>query len=332
MKALLETPPISRKEAGLTRATRRARSKPLLLKKILVPLDFSRASIEAVRYAAGIAAEFGAEIHLVHVQSDDEFALAATAVGLLMNCDAAMRLAQKHLRELPAKHEIRFRIDHCHVRCGRPFQEICKVADSIAADLIVLPTRGHSGLKRIMLGSTAERVVRYAKCPVLIPRGKDFRRGALDCEHGEFVVRKILVPLDFSNCSLIGVKYAAALARRFQAKLCLFHAVFPYNALMSPDGAVNALAAVDQLESAASEEMKLLKKRAWLRDLEIETRIGVGYAVDQIVAQTAREEFDLVVSATHGRTGFKHAVIGSVAEHILRYAECPVMIVPSKGA
>ena len=80
------------------------------------------------------------------------------------------------------------------------------VADKIGADLIVLPTRGHSGLKRIALGSTAERVVRHARCPVLIPRGKKFKAVTWNGKPaGKFEVRKILAPVDFSDCSLAGV-------------------------------------------------------------------------------------------------------------------------------
>ena len=335
MKTRLERPKRSRTQPGIARnnrVARRVRPKQLLIKKILVPVDFSRPSIEAVKYATSIAAEFGAELHLVYVHSDDEPGVVSPPMGLLMTCDEAIRSAQKHLRELPAKHEIRFRVDHCHVVCGRPFEEICKLAETIAADLIVLPTRGNSGLKRLVLGSTAERVVRFAKCPVLIPRGKKFRLGALDCEHADFVVAKILVPLDFSQCSLVGLDYAAVLARHFSAKLCLFHAVFPYDRMIAPDSIGNVLTATDQLVDVANEQMILLKTRTSLRDLEIETRVAVGYPVDQIVSQTGNDEFNLIISTTHGRAGFTHALIGSVAEHIVRYAECPVLIVPATGA
>ena len=100
----------------------------------------------------------------------------------------------------------------------------------IEADLIVLPTRGLSRLKHVLLGSTAERVVRYAPCPVLIPRGAGFKSITWNGAAGTtgFKLRKILVPVDFSNCSLAGVKYAARLAKDTGATLRLFHVVFPY--------------------------------------------------------------------------------------------------------
>ena len=70
--------------------------------------------------------------------------------------------------------------DFCHLCTGRPYEEICKLAREIAADLIVMPTRGYSGLKRVLLGSTTERVIRHAPCPVLVLRGVvRYRKGWL---------------------------------------------------------------------------------------------------------------------------------------------------------
>ena len=67
----------------------------------------------------------------------------------MLNCADAIAYMQDRLAEIERKHDVRFWPDNCHVVSGRPFEEICRLAREIEADLIVLPTRGHSGLKRV---------------------------------------------------------------------------------------------------------------------------------------------------------------------------------------
>ena len=133
--------------------------------KILVPLDFSPASMEALDYAVSMAKQFHASIHLVHVYPPDE-ASAAGAGHLLFESAEAIERLNEELTGIYRKHAPTFRPENCHICSGRPYEETVRVAREIDADLIVLSTRGHSGLKHLLLGSTAERVVRNAPCPV----------------------------------------------------------------------------------------------------------------------------------------------------------------------
>ena len=189
----------ARRAAKLTAKTP-DREQSLQIKSILVPLDFSRASMQALKYTIPLAEEFKATIHLVHVQPADELTAISRAGHLMLNCADAIALMQDRLAEVQEKHDVRFWPDNCHVVSGKPFVEICKLARELDVDLIVLPTRGHSGLKRVALGSTAERVVRHAPCPVLIPRGKKFKAAIGDGEPaGKFSLRQVLVPVDFSR-------------------------------------------------------------------------------------------------------------------------------------
>jgi nucleotide-binding universal stress UspA family protein len=309
-------------------------SDTLEIRTILVPLDFSHASMRAVTYVIPLAEEFKAAVHLVHVQPSDDLTEISQAGHLMLDWADAIAFMQDRLAEVQEKHDVQFWPDNCHVVSGRPFEEICKVADKISADLIVLPTRGHSGLKRMALGSTAERVVRHARCPVLIPRGKKFNAAVASGEpDGKFSLRQVLVPVDFSECSLAGVKYAARLAKRSGAKLHLFHAVFPYAQMIAVDRMGGELTPLLQSAKANAEEaMQKLRQSLFLRGISCETEIRTGPAIDEICAASGRDNVDLVVTSTHGRGGFSHALMGSVAEHIVRYAECPVLVVPSRGS
>ncbi len=289
--------------------------------------------MEALKYAIPLAEQFKAALHLVHVQPSDSLTEIAQAGHLMLNCADAIALMQDRLAEVEEKHDIRFWPDNCHVVSGRPFEEIVKLAHKLEADLIVLPTRGYSGLKHVLLGSTAERVVRHAPCPVLVLRGAKYR-AALNRKAGRGGLKPgaILVPVDFSKCALAGAKYAARLAQSTGATLRLLHVVYPYAQSFGMERAgADATPLIETAKAAAREQMSELTQMNFLRGILCETEVRIGPAIDEICGQSGQPGIDLVVTSTHGRSGVKRALLGSVAEHVVRYAECPVLTVPSRG-
>ena len=307
------------------------RDKPLEFKidKILVPLDFSPASMEALGYAVSLAKQFHAAIHLVHVYPSDEASSVPGAGHLLFQSAEAIERLNEELTGIHSKHVPTFRPESCHIRGGRPYEQIVTVARELDADLIVISTRGHSGLKHLLLGSTAERVVRNAPCPVLVTRKRKQKSKA----NSKTFVRTILVPTDFSQCSLAGTEYAAFLARTVGATLRFFHAMYPYTNYVFIDRAgVRLSGLAEAVEQTARQEMDALKKMDFLRGVAVQTELLPGLAADEICAAAGEPDVDLIVTSTHGRTGLKHVLIGSVAEHVARYAERPVLVVPSRHA
>jgi nucleotide-binding universal stress UspA family protein len=135
----------------------------------LVPLDFSGKSRQAFRCAVPLAEKFGARLILIHVLPLPTFD--AVELGIpLPDQRASRRAAHERLRAtardaLPAALPV-----SCHVLLGHAATEIVAAARRHRADLIVLSTKGRSGLRRLVLGSTAESVVRHAHCPVLAVR------------------------------------------------------------------------------------------------------------------------------------------------------------------
>jgi nucleotide-binding universal stress UspA family protein len=300
------------------------------LEKILVPVDFSPASVEALEYAVSLAKQFRAAIHLVHVYPPDEASSVPSAGHLLFESAEAIERLNEELTGIHRKHVPMFRPDNCHIRRGRPHEEIVRLAREIDADLIALSTRGHSGLKHLLLGSTAERVVRNAPCPVLVVRKPKQKSKAAT---KSFAIRTILVPTDFSQCSLAGTAYAAFLARKLGATLRLFHAIYPYTNYVFVDRAgVRLSGLAEAVEETTRQEMDALKQMDFMRSLTVQVATLPGFAVDEICAAAGEPDVDLIVTSTHGRTGLKHALIGSVAEHVVRYAERPVLVVPSHHA
>jgi nucleotide-binding universal stress UspA family protein len=148
----------------------RAVASPLRIKNILVPIDFSECSVKALRYAVPLAKEHNAAITLAYVVSG------ITAVGEYGGIDYAaltkeMREHAERQLAVLAVDEVRGTVASDTVVCtGSPAVEIVTIAKKLPADMIIISTHGRGGLKHVLLGSVAERVVRHAPCPVLVVR------------------------------------------------------------------------------------------------------------------------------------------------------------------
>jgi nucleotide-binding universal stress UspA family protein len=286
--------------------------------------------MEALDYAVSLAKQFHAAVHLVHVYPPDEASSVPGAGHLLLQSAEAIERLNEELTGIHRKHVPTFRPENCYIRRGKPYEEIVRLAREIDADLIALSTRGHSGLKHLLLGSTAERVVRNAPCPVLVVRK---RKKKSKTASESFAIRTILNPVDFSTCSLAGTQYAAFLAKNVRSTLRLFHVTYPYVEYVFVDRAgVRLSGLIEAVQEEARQEMDALKQMDFLREVPVQTEIRAGHAAEEICKAAGQPDIDLIVTSTHGRTGLKHALIGSVAEHVVRYAERPVVVVPSYHA
>jgi len=149
-------------------------SSPIPIRHILVPIDFSDYSKNALRYAVSMAEQYSASIHLIYVIEPMIYP-ADLGFGQVVMPGVEEELRMKSENELQGLLEREIG-SHVHgdaiVRLGRPHQEILTEAEEKNIDLIILATHGHSGVEQILFGSTAMRVVRLAKCPVLIMRPK----------------------------------------------------------------------------------------------------------------------------------------------------------------
>ena len=140
---------------------------PFKLKEILVPVDFSECSQKALQYAIPFAKQFGAQLTLLHVVQPYPAVPEMAPVDIESIQDAKQKLV-----------ETKAAIDkgisaRAQVRVGNPPAEIVDAATQGGSDLIILSTHAHTGLARVFLGSTAEKVVRQAPCPVLVVREQE---------------------------------------------------------------------------------------------------------------------------------------------------------------
>jgi nucleotide-binding universal stress UspA family protein len=143
------------------------------IQSILVPSDFSEPSKAALQYAMRLAEQFGAKLALLHVVEPvgtPDFAY----YPLMMENDKVMAKAKEELNEVAARNGLNSKlIGKTLVRHGTAFHEIAQAAALLKVDLIVIATHGYKGLKHVLLGSTTERVVRHAPCPVLVVRNRE---------------------------------------------------------------------------------------------------------------------------------------------------------------
>jgi nucleotide-binding universal stress UspA family protein len=313
--------------------TKSAASKPLEIDNVLVPIDFSPPSLEAVEFALPLLKRFGAKLHLVHVFAPDYPLGTMAAMPLIVPELEVGRSVGHHLKDVARKHGFELRRGNIHALKGRPFQEICELARKIDIDLIVISTRGNTGIKHLLLGSTAERVVRYSPCPVLVVRGhtqtkKASRNGK--SPRRALAFHKILVPIDFSECSMKGLDYAKALAKQFGSTLVLLHSVHLECYVATDEYArYDFPLLMQQTEKAAQQQMRNLVRKTDWEGLKVEISLAIGHAGLEICDRAQDRQADVIVTSTHGTTGLKHFLLGSTAEYVVRHAQCPVLVVPN---
>lgn len=280
-----------------------------MFKTILVPLDGSPLGEKALPVAATLAK--AAQAHLVLMQ----------AAGL--HLDEA-RLYLEHL----ARH---WQADGLPVEvtvAWEPAAEaIVSQIRSQPADLVVMSTHGRSGLSRMVFGSVAEAVVTHSPAPVLLVRAtKDMPRLA-GAPHPT-----ILVPLDGSEFAETALPYASVLARHLDATLILLHIV-PEPIDFSIFNA-NTQQLLDDIEKIYQRQRRYAQRHldqvaAHLvkTEVRVQTCVGRGAASHEILAYCDKQGVDLVVMATHGRTGVGRVVMGSVALSVLEHGHLPALLV-----
>lgn len=296
-----------------------------LITKILLATDFSDCAALAQDYALLLASAWKAELAILHVLEfqpgmDPELPVNRVYLEQLRK-DADAQLSQ--LRAQLTRRGLRGESRHV---TGIPSLRIAEEAAEAGADLVVLGTHGRSGLAHVLLGSTAERVVASAPCPVLTVRMQRAQpRSSADAPAA--AIRRLLVPVDFSDHSLEALEYAASVATQFHAALTLVHVMEPaaygldFTLALGTDGPT----------SKARLEARLAELTAPLvaQGLAVDHLVRGGTPADSILGWTSHQPYDLIIMGTHGRRGLSHLAAGSVAEAVLRRAPCPVLTVKS---
>lgn len=298
-----------------------------MIKRVLVPVDFSKSALKALDYALGVAKAFKAEVVVLHVvepvyYSAPDLTGGAETMAALM--DEQRRLGRQQLLRLEqhyAKAGTRLR---GVLQTGTAYRAIGDAAQALKADLIVMGTHGRGGFDRLVLGSVTEKVLRKATGPVLTvpPAVTSAPDGAIA------PFKNILCAIDFSPASLRALTYALSLAQESGKRLILLH-VFDWPVDRPMPGGLGPELAEYRRHSQEQAERELHAAvpeaaRAWCECTEV-TAVGRPH---ETITRIARERgADLIVLGVHGRNAVELALFGSTTHQVVRHATCPVLTI-----
>jgi nucleotide-binding universal stress UspA family protein len=273
------------------------------MKKILVPVDFSIPSENALKVAAKLAIKNKAELHILHV-----IELAESLFGteqFNVNDEQIlffMKMANKKFIEFLDKDYLKDITTVEHVEPGSTSRIISEVVEKNDIDMVVIGSSGASGLEEIVIGSNTEKVVRFSKVPVMVIKN----------ELKDINIKNAVFASNFELENMEAYQTAKAFVDSFKAKMQLLYVNLPGNQFYST--------------TEIQEHM-----RTFLNKMEVPlTRDNIeiynDYSLEQGVLNGARSlKADLIIIPTHGRKGISHFFNGSVGEDVVNHSELPVL-------
>jgi nucleotide-binding universal stress UspA family protein len=289
---------------------------------ILFPTDFSDVAEGAFSHAAHLALQHNATIHVFNVVGPE--AEEAPNPMDFLSVDPAAEDAVQHVEVQTVTQECgTVPIIYAQTDSDSPPDAIVDRADEYDIDLVVMGTHGRRGMERLLSGSVSEEVVRRAPCPVFTVLARD--------ENGTGPqIDRVLAPVDLSDQSELVLNHAVALAESYAAPLDLLHVV-EEAAYPNVYGLDPLTPALPNVQDRAREALETLASDIDLRTDPVNVHVLAGNAARDIVEFAEEQAADLIVMATHGRTGLERFLIGSVAEKVVRRAPCPVFTLKSFG-
>lgn len=299
-------------------------------RRIAVGIDFSEFSDVALEQATWLAGKSESELVLVHVGAPplpgtgsllpsvrvwEKIIEQRTAEEGLKAKNLAKKIAEQGV---PATH---------HIVDGDPAEELAKVAEEERAELIVVGTHGLTGAQFFLLGSAAQGVVRQATCNVMVARN------AGDWSEGP---KRILVATDFTDYAEHALQAAIEMAPD-DASIDIVHCwQVPIPAappVAHGSGSASLATLAKDLEAYAEQRGKELLEKYGSDRVKLSFEALAGPAGATVIDHSKREEgrYDLIVTGSHGRRGFRRFFLGSVAEKVVRHAPCSVLVVHSQA-
>ncbi len=323
----------------------------LRIERILVPIDFSPVSRVSTLYAIDVARIFNAELILLHVVSTSSFSgrllfpqgMSSKETRILTEEESQQckTVLDEFLAQLPLK-GIRYSV---HVEKGIPFLRILNAIRQTDPSVLVMGTHGATGFEHMIIGGTAERVIRKAGCPVLTlkPEGfETFFRKILDGARlfeskakeekrapnaYTFPPRKVLYPTDFSEISEQALDYAVFIAQKANAQLIVLHAT---SSQEEPSGRADqgseSTSAIVQEVSAKMDDV-LEEIKALFSQLKVVPKVVPLRPASAILSTAIKESVDIIVMGTHGWSSLGLLLSTSTTDRVIRDAPCPVLTI-----
>jgi nucleotide-binding universal stress UspA family protein len=293
------------------------------MKTIIVPLDGSDVSEQAIEMGLSLARAWNAPLSLVHVL-EEPMLLDLLPGPALPDRDAA----EAYLREVASNIQIGITVS-THVLRGNPAAAIRDLIEGEPESVVAMTTHGRSGLRRLF-GSVARTVVHEALVPVALLRAPATARSRQ--------LQSILVPLDASSFSETALPVAVDLARRTGATLGLVHVCEPF--WVAPGlASIPELAQVNAARMSDIERESLNDARVYLdqragdlraEGIRVVWEVRFGRPADEIMRAAETTGADLIVMATHDRRGLQRLRLGSVTTEVIQHGPTPVLTIPPR--
>jgi nucleotide-binding universal stress UspA family protein len=306
----------------------------LMFKRLLVPLDGSKLAEIALPYAEELAIHLGSEVILINVRMPSEAPDNPEHKVYIGKLVATVEQDIKKSRALPPGETVKVASDIIGSSglLTHPAEQILDYAEKENISLIVMATHGRTGIRRWMLGSTANKVARASKCPVMLIRAS--------AKIPESVrLGKILVPLDGSKQSEVVLAYIENLASKLKPRISLLNVVEPpyqiypvYEGIgyYGSTGMVRVPYTEEEvkpLKEAAEKYMKSVSDKLMDEGIKTNYEVRIGSPSEEIIEAEKRLGVDIMVMSTHGHSGFGHWDYGSIADKVLHAGSTPLLLV-----
>jgi nucleotide-binding universal stress UspA family protein len=298
------------------------------IKTIFCTTDISDFSNHSVSWGVALAREFRAKLFVCHVV---DFPAAVTygngPIFFMDQQSQAMDNAHKQIKRLIGDQQVRW---EPLITIGHAGDEITRLAGEKGADLVISSTHGRSGLKRLILGSVTERLMRTLHCPLLVVRGPEHDLNVLSGQRINF--KKILVGCDFSEDSRLAFQYGLSLAQEFQSELHLVHvkesAVYAEWLKVSVDMEEVLYHALN--DKIGEKLGKMIPEEAsnWCKPT-----IGLleGKPNEELIGYAKEHQISLIVLGARGQGLVERMFVGSTTDRVIRQGPCPVLSVSPKS-
>ena len=282
----------------------------LKIKNILWATDFSKESCSCLSYVKFFSGKLKTRNHALYVLPRFSDWVYETAFlkddDLLKTITKTKQKSLAKIKNYNKSSNISFESD---VLEGIASEELIKYSENNNIDIIIVGRRGISEIEQILIGSTTSRLIRNSSIPILvIPKSKKNAK-----------IKEILCPIDFSESSLLELKYSISLAKQLEAKLYVIHVseFFNYKVpVFKRDKLINKIN--NKIVSIAKDSKYKIENIIY----------EIGEPAQKIIEIAAKNEIDLIPMAIHQRKGIEKFFLGSISEKVLMYSDIPVLILP----
>jgi nucleotide-binding universal stress UspA family protein len=294
------------------------------MRKIAVTTDFSEEARRSFAPAGALARKFGSTLFVVNVAPPPVVSPWPDMVTYSFH-ENLFGIIDDRLREaVESEESLKGLAVERRVLAGNTVEALQGFLEDEEIDLLVIASHGLAGVKRFILGSVADRLIRQALCPVLVYRALE----AAGPESPVFPPRRILVPHDLSSAGrtamLMGRDWARAFGSAAQLLLVIEATTMLYSFASETMGEVRGYE--ERVRAEGHRRLENIVQQDW-RGVETSAVTVIGRPADEILRAAASFHADLIVMGTHGRSGLEHFFLGSVAEKTIRQARCPILVV-----